>query len=75
MAGTKSLRVLLKGSGTEKEAVPLAAFTLNFSSIFFKAPPPLGSVIAGGCIIKLASVLLFSFEDESNFEFEPFLGF
>ena len=38
----------------ENEAVPLAAFTWNFSSMFFNAPPPLGRDIVGVCIVKLS---------------------
>lgn len=36
-----------KGSGMEKDEVPLTAFTENFSSIPLIAPPPFGRVIEG----------------------------
>jgi len=36
-----------KGNGILKPAVPLAAFTENFSSIDFIAPPPFGNVMDG----------------------------
>lgn len=39
-----------KGSGIEKEEVPLTAFTENFSSMPLIAPPPLGNEIEGTSI-------------------------
>ena len=35
------------GKGIEKAAVPFTAFTENFSSIPFRAPPPFGKDIEG----------------------------
>ena len=35
------------GSGTLNPALPLAALTSNFSSMPFKAPPPLGKEMEG----------------------------
>ena len=39
-----------KGRGIEKEAVPFTAFTENFSSMPFNAPPPLGKEMDGTSI-------------------------
>lgn len=50
------------GNGIEKPAVPLAAFTLNFSSILFNAPPPFGSSIFG--MLMLLDSVAFSFANE-----------
>jgi len=53
VSGTKSstpddiLGVAFQGSGRLKAAVPLAAFTSNFSSMPLMAPPPLGREIYG----------------------------
>jgi len=38
------------GRGMENEAVPLTAFTENFSSMPFMAPPPFGRVMEGDSI-------------------------
>lgn len=47
--GVKPLLPGDRGSGIEKPAVPLTAFTENFSSITFIAPPPFGSVMDRTC--------------------------
>jgi hypothetical protein len=44
------------GMGTDKEAVPVAGFTVNFSSMPRIAPPPLGRVIAGGLICGFSPI-------------------
>jgi hypothetical protein len=61
--------------------VPFAAFTSNFSSIFFNAPPPLGSDIEGPLMKKLSSGLSGGFFDaeekfwERFFSYAPFCEF
>jgi hypothetical protein len=45
--GPNPERPLLVGMGMDADAVPVVAFTLNFSPMPLIAPPPLGSLMAG----------------------------
>ncbi len=45
--GVKPLRPGVSGKATCRDAVPFTAFTVNFSSMPFRAPPPLGRLMDG----------------------------